>query len=119
MSAASRQTAFYSLLVLNMGLQVFAFILVKLAAVGAQSYLGVFLNVYYLLALGLVGARAVVWQVVLRYNDLSKAYPFNSLVPVLILLAGVHLFDEQVTLHNVLGAMLLAAGVLLLIGEDA
>jgi drug/metabolite transporter (DMT)-like permease len=107
-----------ALVILNICLQVASFTLVKFAANDADSYISIFINLFYLLALGFVALRAVVWQLILKRSELSKVYPVNSIVPVLILGVGVILFNEPITANNVVGSIVLMSGILLLIQEN-
>jgi undecaprenyl phosphate-alpha-L-ara4N flippase subunit ArnE len=105
-----RSTRGILLLGLSIVLQSFSFLCIKyasmhtgLATVALLGLAGVFLI-----------SRAVVWQNVLGLVDLSAAYPFNSLVQVLIFLYAVFLFGETVGLHHIVGLALMLCGLTLL-----
>ena len=66
------------------------------------------------LAALLLVARAATWQGVLGRIELSRAYPFTSLVQVLIFLSAVFLFGETVGLHHFIGLAIMLAGLVLL-----
>jgi multidrug transporter EmrE-like cation transporter len=66
------------------------------------------------LASVLLVARAATWQGVLGRIELSRAYPFTSLVQVLIFLSAVFLFGEAVAPHHVIGLAVMLAGLVLL-----
>lgn len=70
------------------------------------------LLVFLVAAFGFMVARAVVWQSLLRLTDISKVYPFAALTQILILGYAVLLFNEQVTLNNLLGLSLMFTGIL-------
>lgn len=115
--SAYKHGALAWLLLLNITLQVGAFALTKYAAVRATDYIDLFLNIFYLSALVLIVMRAVVWQQVLRRAELSRVYPLNALVPVLVLLLGVFFFGETLEFNNILGLVFIALGLLLLMAE--
>jgi len=70
----------------------------------------------WLIALGFLFMliRAIVWQIILKHNQLSKVYPFNALVQVVILIFSATIYHEDVTVYNLLGLMLMVFGVVLL-----
>jgi multidrug transporter EmrE-like cation transporter len=59
-------------------------------------------NIFYLFSLIFLVLQAVVWQQALVHYPLSYAYPFVSLVNFVILIFSAILFQEQITMHNVL-----------------
>lgn len=113
----SRKAVLLPLLIINIVLQVSSFVLVKLAALNSQEFIGTFLNAFYLTALLFVVIRAYVWQMVLKRAELSKVYPLNAIVPVFILIFGVFFFGETATSFNILGAVMLIFGILFLVRQ--
>ena len=78
-------------------------------------------NGFYLLSLIFLVLQAIAWQLTLIIYPLSYAYPFTSLVNFVILILSAILFQEQITLCNVLGLILISFGILILsrnFGED-
>lgn len=109
-AAANRTGASAGLLTLTIVLQSGSLLALKLASfqTGAPA-----LALVGLACLCLVG-RAAVWQGVLGRMPLSKAYPFTSLVQVVVFLYAVLLFGEAVAWHHVIGLVLMFAGLALL-----
>ena len=97
---------------LGVFLQSFSFLTIKYASI-YESYSLILL----ILAFGFIAARAYMWQVVLKHNELSRVYPFNSLVQVLIFIYAALLFGETVTLWHIIGLGLMIFG-LYLIGKE-
>lgn len=64
-----------------------------------------------IVAFGFIGLRSVIWQYLLRASELSRIYPFVSLVQVLILLYAAILFQEPITINNVIGLTMMLSGV--------
>ena len=56
-------------------------------------------------------ARAVCWQRALSRLPLSTAYPFFGLTLITLMLSGDLLFDEEITLGNWFGVLLIIIGV--------
>ena len=77
----------------------------------------IIINSYYLLSLICLIFQALVWQVVLKHYDLSFAYPFISLVNFIILVSSYLLFNESITLANLIGLFFISCGVYLLSRE--
>lgn len=55
--------------------------------------------------------QALVWQQALKYHDLSYAYPFTSLVYIIVIICSAVLFAEQISLQNVVGIILIVLGI--------
>lgn len=60
------------------------------------------------------GLGAVLWLFALARTELSYAVPLASITYVLVLMAGVLLFKETLTLPRLGGTALIAAGVVLI-----
>jgi len=94
------------LVLLGVFLQSLSFLSIKYAS--AYPTLSIILMI---LAFAFILTRAYVWQIILQYNELSRVYPFNSLVQVLIFLYAVFLFHETITLTNIMGLILMITGL--------
>ena len=76
--------------------------------------LQVFSNISVLGGLAAYASSAVVWLLVLSKVDVSKAYPFVGLGFVATMLFAYWFLSEPLTLHKIIGTLLVAAGVLLI-----
>lgn len=74
-------------------------------------------NAFYIASLACLFFQAVVWQQALVYYPLSFAYPFMSLVNFVILLPSAVLFDEGITITNIVGLSLISIGITVLSRE--
>ena len=63
-------------------------------------------------------ASTVCWLYVLRVAPLSRAYLLSSLTYVLIPLAGVHVFSEQLRRLHAVGMVMILAGVACLLAGE-
>ena len=63
-------------------------------------------------------ASTVCWLYVLRVAPLSRAYGLTSLTYVLVLVASVQLYGEQVRRVHVVGTLLIVAGIACLLYGD-
>lgn len=64
-------------------------------------------------AIGVMGIYAVCWQQILRRIDLSTAYMFKGTSLIFVMLLAFAIFGEQITLHNIIGACIIIAGIVL------
>ena len=90
-------------------LQSFTFLCGKYATIYGDFFIPLMSLGYLLIVL-----RAYVWQKVLMYNKLSKVYPFNSLVQVVLLLYSYFLFDESITVNNIIGSTFMMLGIVII-----
>lgn len=98
-----------NLILIGIFIQSFSFLTIKYASI-YEAYSLILLGI----AFGFIISRAYIWQIVLKHNELSRVYPFNSLVQVLIFVYAVVLFGEFVSFLHVVGLGLMVYGVILL-----
>ena len=107
---------YFSFIILAIAFQSLCGIFGKHAALSlpAPSLIGIVTNAFYILSLVCLVLQAIVWQQALRHFPLSVAYPFMGLVNFVILFSSVILFQEGVTLENILGLVLISVGITVL-----
>ena len=81
---------------------------------GGSSYFSLIMQPLFYISCVIFLAQALVWLMVLRRFDLSTAYPFTSITFITLLVSGALFFDESITLGNVLGSVLIMAGVVII-----
>lgn len=64
-------------------------------------------------AIGVMGVYALLWQQVIVRMPISTAYMFKGTSLIFVLLFSVLLFGEAITLNNVIGAVIIIAGIIL------
>ena len=91
----------------------------QLASLGRLDFLLAALRNAHVLA-GLVAwtASTVCWLYVLRVAPLSRAYGLTSLTYVLIFLASIFLYGEQVRRVHIVGTILIVVGIGCLLSGD-
>lgn len=102
------------LLISSIFLQSFSFLSIKFSTMQEGFYAIVLL----LLAFFFLGSRAVVWQVLLRNIELSKIYPYASLVQILILIYAVVFFHETINIYNIIGTIIMLSGIYYMSRKD-
>lgn len=80
-------------------------------AANTLVHVSFFTNAFYILSLICLFFQALVWQQALIHYPLSFAYPFMSLVNFVVLFASAILFQEGITLANILGLILISCGI--------
>lgn len=80
--------------------------------------LAVFGNMYVLAGLVAWIASTLCWLYVLRVAPLARSYGLTSLTYVLILLASVYVFGEQVRRLHIVGMLLIVVGIACLLSGD-
>ena len=73
---------------------------------------------HVLAGLGAWAASTICWLYVLRVAPLSRAYGLTSLTYVLILIASVYFYGEQVRRLHVVGTLLIVVGIACLLSGD-
>ena len=64
-------------------------------------------------AVGVMGLYAVLWQQILKRVELSVAYMFKGTSIIFVMLLAYLLFGEQITWNNIVGAIIIIAGIVL------
>lgn len=88
-------------------------VMLKLAATRLAGVSDLLFSPILLAALILYGGMSVIWLVVLRQVDLSKAYPFVALTFVVVPLASVRLLGETVSPRYWAGVALILTGIVI------
>lgn len=90
-----------------------------LTGLGRNGFLlAAFRDVHVLSGLVAWTASTICWLYVLRVAPLSRAYGLTSLTYVLIFLASVFIFGEQVRRLHVMGTLLIVIGIACLLSGD-
>ena len=87
-------------------------ILFKLAS-GRGGLMEIFLSTVFWVAIVLYGVVTLLWVLLLREIDLSRAYPIMAATYVLVPIASMLLLGEKFGWSYVLGVALIVAGIIL------
>ena len=68
---------------------------------------------WFLAAIGVMGAYAIGWQQVLKHIGLSSAYMFKGTSLIFVMLLAFAFFGEAITLMNIIGACVIIVGIAL------
>lgn len=97
------------LLSLSLVIQSLSSVFIKMA--GQYETLSKEFILFYVLGLGCLGVFAIMWQLLLELIPLTTAYLRKGILYILILIWSVILFKEQVTLNNIIGSIIIIAGI--------
>ena len=91
-------------------------ILFKHIALGpsGRSYSALLFDPLFYIAGFVFLSQAATWLAVLRRMSLSYAYPFTSVTVITLLISARFFFNENITLGNILGAIVIMVGVSLM-----
>ena len=91
----------------------------RLAGLGPLGFLpAAFRDIHVLSGLAAWAASTLCWLYVLRVAPLSRAYGLTSLTYVLVLVASVYLFGEQIRRLHIVGTALIVIGIACLLHGD-
>ena len=68
---------------------------------------------FYGLQIGILGIYAILWQQIIKRVELSIAYANRSMAILWSLIWAVLLFQEEITLRNVIGIVIVLLGTML------
>ena len=97
----------------------FGYILYSLIGVVSKSSIGNSLRsiktlLYYGIVLMLLGLYAIIWQISIKKIPLYMAYMGKSVSLILTLLWSNLFFNEVIKINNIIGALLVICGILLM-----
>ena len=69
-------------------------------------------------AVGVMGLYALLWQQVIARMPVSTAYMFKGTSLIFVLIFSVLLFNETITISNIIGSVVIIAGILLYARAD-
>ena len=69
-------------------------------------------------AVGVMGLYALLWQQVIARMPVSTAYMFKGTSLIFVLIFSALLFNETITLSNIIGSVVIVAGILLYARAD-
>lgn len=106
-----------NLIKLHLLFVVYAFIALISKLAAQESFLSVnFIALYGLMIFALV-IYTFFWQKILKIFPLSFAFSNRSIVILWASILGVIIFDESITIGNIIGGIIIVAGVYLMVSD--
>jgi len=87
-------------------------IFMKLASM--ESHLSFLFILYYCMALGVIAAYAVLWQIILKKIPLTIAFMSKSITIIFSLIIAYLVFSESITINNIIGSVIIISGIVYL-----
>jgi drug/metabolite transporter (DMT)-like permease len=95
----------------------FAGVMAKMAALSGFFSVGFFL--FAGAQVVILGVYAIIWQQVLKKFSIVTAMSFRGVVVILSLVWAAVFFGENITLFNVIGSLVIVAGIYIVAGGEA
>lgn len=71
-------------------------------------------GVYFACTIGILGIYACLWQQILKHIPLTTAFMFKSITVLYGMFFAYIIFHETITANNIIGALLIVAGIIIL-----
>jgi len=104
--------------IMHLSFLVYSLVGVASKTAASQDLLSSAFFAYALLVMGALAIYALMWQQVLKWFTLSKAYPNKGVVVVWGLLWAMIFFQETITIENIVGGAIIVLGIVL-VSSDA
>lgn len=69
--------------------------------------------VFFVIAVGIIGIYAILWQQLIKRIDLTTACVFKGTGLIYAMLFAYFIFDEQISWNNILGVFIIITGIVL------
>lgn len=102
-------------LLLHIILLLYSFCGICSKTASGKKFLSLEFCLFYGLALFILGVYAILWQQIIKRIPLNIAYMNKAVTLVWGMIWGAVVFKEQITLANIIGAVIVLAGVLLMV----
>lgn len=80
-----------------------------------------FLSLPYFLwiggAVGIMGIYAILWQQIIQRMEIAMAYMFKGTSIVFVLLLSAMMYNEPISIKNIVGALIIIVGIILYSNE--
>lgn len=80
-----------------------------------ERFLSIKFCILYGIVILILGIYAILWQQVLKKCSLSIAYACKATTIIWSIVISYYLFNERVTIYNIVGSIIVMAGILLMI----
>ena len=119
MEQATKKTGWRSIIFLQLIIIVYTFsgVFGKMATNG-NAFMSTMFIIYIILDVAVLGVYALLWQQALKKFDLHVAYANRSLATIWSMVWAALIFQERITVFNIIGTALIIAGAML-VNTDA
>ena len=84
---------------------------------GNQKFLSLGFILWFAAVIFLMGVHAVIWQQILKRMPLTVAYANRSIALIWGMIWGAWIFHEKITYNMIIGAVIIGAGIYLVVSD--
>ncbi|MFO7735010.1 MAG: EamA family transporter [bacterium] len=99
------------IILLNMVIVLYPVIAILAKMASMHPFMSKSFMLYLFFEIIFMGLYAVFWRYILKYLDVSMVYANRALVIIYNMLVGAFLFDESISLWNILGGLIIICGI--------
>lgn len=114
----TKKLSIHSVLILQAVIAVYSCSTVVAKFAAGQELFSLPFLLLYGMEIGFLGLYAILWQQVIKRVDLSIAYANRSIGILWSLLYAVIFFEEQITLKNVIGVIIVMTGTIIVNSDE-
>lgn len=85
----------------------------------AYKFLSIKFIVIFIIEIGILGIYAILWQQIIKSIDIFIAYANKGTSLLWSLLWAIMLFNEKITINNIIGIIIVMIGVILISSESS
>ena len=83
-----------------------------------EEFLSLKFILFYVLEIFILGVYAILWQQIIKKFEISVAYANRAMSLLWSIVWAIVFFEEQITLKNVIGVIIVIAGTIIVNSED-
>ncbi len=103
--------SFRTVIVLLLAYMIYATVSIATKYTSFQELFSIDYFVGLVISVMILGIYAIIWQQVLKRIELTTAYMFKGTSLIFVLLFSALIFNETITLWNIVGASLIVGGI--------
>lgn len=106
------------ILFLQLILAVFSLSSVFSKIASSYTFMSMGFIINYGISLLVIFLYAIVWQIILRKFELTTAFSCKAMTVIWGMIWGFLFFNEQIVLKNIIGAIVIIFGIILVVNSD-
>ncbi len=107
------------LIILHLFLGIYSLTGVAAKFAGGEEFLSARFIIFYGLVLFGLFLYAIAWQQIIKHMPLISAYANRGVTVIWGIIWGYFIFSEKITAKKLIGAVVIIAGIVLIVTEDA
>ncbi|MEL7657636.1 MAG: EamA family transporter [Bacillota bacterium] len=107
-----------SLVLLHIALLIYAFCAVLMKIAASHDAFSFDFILFYILAVGVMGIYAILWQQVLKRVSLTVAFSNKAVTVLWGMILGYVIFHEAITWKMIIGALIIIVGIIVMVNGE-